>query len=484
MLPPMALPPCVTPLDEVALIDEAAVALGQDLGALMERAGAAIAREADRLVPQGDVVVACGPGNNGGDGYVAARLLAQAGRTVHVWPVVAPASPLCLRAADALPATVLRLDGPPATAPALLIDAILGAGSRGAPRGAVAEALAQVQALGCRILSADVPSGIGSPACLTAERIVSLQTAKREVADDPALAPAAVVVDIGIDHRAWQEVQPVCFRRFPRLKRDGHKGTHGEVLVIGGGTFPGALEFACRAALMTGCDLVRAWTAGPGHLPPTIVAHRQDGHALIPADPRDLTPLLVRAAAVLIGPGLGRDPATDEAARQALSLALDLGVPVVLDADGITATADMVRALPEGDGRLLLTPHAGEARSLLKATSSERSLHAFARPDRVILAKGRVDLVTDGRRWQKNPRGNPRMAVGGTGDVLAGLCAGLLGRGTTPFDAARMAVLWATTAGDRRWVHQGPCYDALDLLAELPPTLRTFLEPLDAWPPV
>ena len=108
----MALPPCVTPLDEVALIDEAAVALGQDLGALMERAGAAIAREADRLVPQGDVVVACGPGNNGGDGYVAARLLAQAGRTVHVWPVVAPASPLCLRAADALPATVLRLDGP------------------------------------------------------------------------------------------------------------------------------------------------------------------------------------------------------------------------------------------------------------------------------------------------------------------------------------------------------------------------------------
>ena len=113
-----------------------------------------------------------------------------------------------------------------------------------------------------------------------------------------------------------------------------------------------------------------------------------------------------------------------------------MGVPVVLDADGITACAEMVRALPESDNRLLLTPHAGEARTLFGKAPSEAVTHAFARRDRVILAKGPVDLISDGWRWQKNPRGNPRMAVGGTGDVLAGLAAGLMARGAPPFDAA------------------------------------------------
>lgn len=480
----MALPPPVVPLDEVALIDAAAVALGQDLGRLMERAGEVVAREAERLTPEGAILVACGPGNNGGDGYVAARLLAERGREVTVWPVASPVSALCQRAASALPPSVRRLEEAPAKPFPLLIDAILGAGTRGLPRGAVARALQHLRSLGCpMILAADVPSGIGSALCLVPTRIISLQVAKAEVLADPLLADRFQVADIGIDPRAIQEVQPTCFSRFPLLKRDGHKGAHGELLVIGGGRFPGALEFACRAALMTGCDLVRAWTAGTSSLPPTIVVHRQDGAILTPATPGDLTPLLVRASAVLIGPGLGRAPLTDEAANQALSLALELGVPVILDADGITATTDTIRALKPGDGRVILTPHGGEARTLLGGPPSDAALHAFARPHRVVLAKGRLDLISDGQRWQRNIRGNPRMAVGGTGDVLAGLAAGLVARGASSFDAARMAVLWATTAGDHLWAERGPCYDALDLLGRLPSSLRSSLEPLGMWPP-
>jgi NAD(P)H-hydrate epimerase len=111
-------------------------------------------------------------------------------------------------------------------------------------------------------------------------------------------------------------------------------------------------------------------------------------------------------------------------------------------------------------------------------------VHAFARRDRVVLAKGPVDLVSDGRRWQRNPRGNPRMAVGGTGDCLAGLCAGLMARGCTPFDAARLAVLWLTMTADRRWAVEGPCYLPEDLVADLPAVLRDLLTPLDRWPPV
>src|SRR3954464_6949098 len=137
----MALPPPVVPLNESALIDEAAVALGQDLGVLMERAGEALAREAGRMAPSGRIVVACGPGNNGGDGYVCARLLAEQGREVAVWPVIAPRSPLGERQARRLPESITRLSGAPGEPPALIIDAILGAGTRGKPRDPIASAL-------------------------------------------------------------------------------------------------------------------------------------------------------------------------------------------------------------------------------------------------------------------------------------------------------------------------------------------------------
>lgn len=479
----MALPPPVLPLDETALIDEAAVALGADLGALMEAAGAAVARAAQRLAPAGTILVACGGGHNGGDGWVCARLLAEAGRSVQVWPVAPPTAPLCRAAAERARPLVAELAACPPAPPALVVDAILGAGVHGAPREPVAGALRALAALGAPILAIDAPSGIGTPLCLPARLTICLQAAKSEL-----LAPGApgefATVDIGLPAAAWQEIQPACLRRFPRHRRQGHKGQHGELLVVGGGAFPGALEFACRAGVRSGCDLVRAWTSEGPALPPTVVAHRQPGEALAAADPGQLTPLLARASAVLIGPGMGRSAGAVEAARQAFGLAWEMGVPAVVDADGIAACAELLRALPAGPTPVVVTPHRGEARTLLGREVDEEALHAFARPDRVLLAKAPVDLVTDGRRWQRNHRGNPRMAVGGTGDVLAGLAAGLLARGGGAYDAARMAVLWTTAAGDRCWAQQGPCYDALDLLAELPATLHQLLAPLGMWPPV
>ena len=180
----MPLPAPVCPLSESALIDEAAVALGQDLAQLMERAGAAIAREAQRMAPEGTVLVVCGPGNNGGDGYVAARLLVEAGRTVLLWAVLKPSSPLCERQAKALPAAVKRVTAPPADKPALIIDAVLGAGSRGKPREPIAGALLALRGVarsGVPVLAADVPSGLGSELRLPATRTVCLQVAKAEL---------------------------------------------------------------------------------------------------------------------------------------------------------------------------------------------------------------------------------------------------------------------------------------------------------------
>ncbi len=479
----MSLPPPLVPVTETALIDEAAVALGQDLEALMERAGEVLAREAALLAPSGTILVVCGPGNNGGDGYVCARLLAQAGREVELWPVLPPHSPLAERMRVRLPMNVRLVDGV-RSAPDLVIDAVLGSGTRGRPREPIAGALIALRKVPCRILAADVPSGIGSDLVLPADLTICLQVGKVELFREASVREFKTV-DIGILPAAYTEVQPACMRRFPPLKRQGHKGTHGELLVIGGGVFPGALEFACRAAVMTGCDLVRAWTPIEGHsLPPTVVLHGQHGGHLTPADPEDLTPLLARASAVLIGPGLGRLPGCAEAARQAFSLAHEMGVPAIVDADAFPALAETLRDLPETDHRLLLTPHRAEARTLLGAVASDEAIHAFARQDRVVLAKAPVDLVTDGWRWQRNHRGNARMAVGGTGDVVAGLAAGLMARGALPYDAARMAVLWATTAGDALWQEQGPCYDATSLISALPATLRGLLTPLGCWPPV
>lgn len=479
----MSLPPPICPISETALMDEAAVALGCDLAALMERAGTCLARAAHRLAPSGPVLVACGPGNNGGDGWVCARLLHQEGREVLVFPVLPPASPLCLAAERACPPGVRRLDALPETRPALVVDAVLGAGTRGEPREPIASALRGLIRLGAPILAADVPSGLGSTLCLPARLTVCLQVAKSELLQQPGLGEFTTV-DIGIPQAAYCEVQPCCLRRFPPLLHNGHKGQHGELLVIGGGAFPGALEFAARAGLMCGCDMVRAWTGEGPPLPPTLVVHRQPNQVLQPASPSELTPILARASAVLVGPGIGRSPGSLEAARQAFSLCWEMGVPMVLDADAIAACAELLRSMPEGDTRLLLTPHRGEVRGLLGQPADDLQVHAWARRDRVVLAKGPVDLVTDGLRWQRNPRGNPRLAVGGTGDLLAGLCAGLMARGAAPFDAARMAVLWLTTAGDALWLEQGPCFDALGLCARLPATLRSLLQALDAWPPV
>lgn len=479
----MVLPAPLVPLDEVALIDAAATDLGLDIGDLMERAGAALAAEASAMAPEGAILIATGPGNNGGDGWVAARLLAAAGREVHLWPVREPTSELCRRQAERCPAAVRRLDAAPETPPALIVDAILGAGVSGALRPWAVEAVRALGTLGAPVLAADAPTGIGSDQRLVAARTLCFQVAKSDLLDDPE-GGEFKTIDIGIPPAAWREVHPRCLTRFPRHRLDGHKGAHGELMVVGGGPFPGALHFACRAGVLAGCDLVRAWTADGPPLPPGILVNRQEGRWLSPAMPEHLTPLLVRADALLIGPGLGREPGTPEAARQVFSLAMELDVPTVIDADGITHLAAELRALDGEHPPVVVTPHKGEARSLLGKSVDDEMLHAFARPHRVVLRKGRIDLITDGRRWQENPRGNPRMAVGGTGDCLAGLTAGLLARGCTAFDAARIAALWLTTAADEVWAEYGPCYDADDLLGHLPVTLRRLLTAQDNWPPV
>lgn len=479
----MQLPPPIVPLAEVALIDEQAAASGIAIDQLMLRAGQRLAEVVDERVPDGAVLVVTGSGNNGGDGWIAAAELSRAGRQVQVWPVSPPRSELCRWAAERAGAAVTILAEAPNAAPAVIVDAILGAGVNGPLRHEVVQVLERLAAFRAPVVCADAPTGVNTPHALPGSLTVCFQVAKAELVADPQV-DEFITVDIGIPEDCYLDVQPPCLRRFPSMISDGHKGQHGQVLVIGGGRFPGALELSARAALLTGCDLVHAWTADGPPLPPSLVTHRQPGPTLSPADPDTLTALLLRTDALLIGPGIGRGPGAPEAAIQAFELARDLDLPVVVDADGITALARAIREMPITETPVIITPHRNEARTLLDADPTPEAIHRFARPDRVVIRKGKVDLVTNGLRWQRNQRGNPRMAVGGTGDILAGLTTGLLARGASPFDACRMALLWETDTADRLWLEQGPCYGPEEILAELPASLRYHLQALDCWPPV
>ncbi len=476
------LPAPIVPLAEVALIDAAAVDMGCQLPELMQAAGRVVADRAQAMAPTGRILVVCGGGNNGGDGYVAARSLAEAGRDVELWAVQEPGSELSRAVAAELPETVARLDGPPEDPPALIIDAILGAGVTGPPRDPVPAVLNALRALDRPCLAVDAPTGAAHGQALPHCRCVTFQVDKRELA--AACEEPPEVVDIGIPDEAITHVNRSCLRRFPALRADAHKGNHGELLVVGGGPFPGALHYASRAALFTGLDLVHALTAGQPDLPPNIVRHVHEGRNLVPTSTEVLSSRLARSSAVLIGPGAGRAPRTDDALRQVFDLAADMGIPMVIDADGLTALARPIREHPADGVPLIITPHAGELRHIFGRKVDDAEIHAFARDNRLVCTTRHVDLLTDGSRWQRNHLGNPRMAVGGTGDLLAGLTAGFLARECEPFDAARLALYWLSTTADACWQDLGPCYLPEDILATLADILRTGLTALGDWPPV
>ncbi|MFW5845344.1 MAG: NAD(P)H-hydrate dehydratase [Planctomycetota bacterium] len=415
----MSLPDAIIPAADVALVDAAAEAAGCHTAELMQRAGAAVAEAVQRRHPYGRVLVACGAGNNGGDGYVAARLLAEAGREVSCWPIKLPKSPLCRDTAAALPERVVRLAQAPEQTPAVIVDAILGAGASGPLRGAVAPAMTRLVELQAPCIAIDMPTGWDSGAWLRPCHCVCLGLAKSELLEHPDDF-SMEVADIGLPADSWQVVHPSCLRRLPRHGAGSHKGQNGRVLVVAGWRFAGALELSSLAALRSGCDLVHAWIPpGMPPLPADIVRH-------VSTEPHELAALCQQVDAILVGPGLGQEPMAVQAAASVWHLSRDRHLPLILDADGLHLLKD--RILDQDHPRLLLTPHRGEARALLQDQADDDQLHAWARPERVILRKGQQDLISDGRQWQRNERGNPRMAVGGSGDVLAGLCAGLVAR--------------------------------------------------------
>ena len=434
---------------EMRAAEAAAIAAGTPAYTLMERAGAGAAEAIWRFAGPMPALVLCGPGNNGGDGYVIARALRERGAEVKVAALAEPTTPAARAARDAWGGPVVPLhQAEPAP---LLVDALFGTGLR-RPLDCADRLLALAAAARIRV-AIDLPSGAATDdgALLSPVPDYDLTITFQTLKPSHLLQPAArhmgriVVADIGI--AATSDL--ACIGR-PRLHAPGpddHKYRRGYVAILAG-EMPGAAALAASAAARSGAGYVRLFAQGVVHGLP---------HAVVQSPGTELEPD-ERIGALVIGPGLGLGPRGEEI----LAHAIDTKAALVLDADALTLLAANPRTL---DGAIL-TPHEGEFRRLfpdLSGSKIERARAAAKAIGAVIVYKGPDTIVAapDGRaaigtapHW---------LASAGTGDVLAGAIAAMRAAGQKPFEAA-CAGVWLQGRGAEL---AGPAPIADDVAASL-----------------
>ena len=484
-------------IDEMARADRMAAHAGVNLQTLMRRAGEEVAdvvRATPR--PDGPVLVICGPGNNGGDGYVAAQTLRAAGVAVRVArfgppPGGAAASAAAAWGHEVETAQVIGKAG-------LVVDALFGAGlSR--PLDAAASALVEaVNGCGKPVVAIDVPSGLDGDGAVPkgpvvrATRTVTFFRLKigHVLAPGRAVCGTIDLVDIGIPGDVLAGIAPSAFINAPALWRAvfvgprvaGHKYSRGHAVVVSGGlSHTGAARLAARAALRAGAGLVTL--ASPGSALAVNAAHLTAIMLARSEGPEGLAALLsdARHNAVVLGPALG----VGEATRALVATALAQGPAVVLDADALTSHAGAAEVLASGirasAGAVVLTPHEGEFARLFAghpdvleaATKVARARAAARLLGGVVLLKGADTVVAapDGRA-SVSVLEAPWLATAGSGDVLSGIVGGLLAQGLPPFEAASCAAYLHASAA-RAF---GPGLIAEDLPDLLPTALRPLFE--------
>ncbi|CTP83741.1 bifunctional ADP-dependent (S)-NAD(P)H-hydrate dehydratase/NAD(P)H-hydrate epimerase [Xanthomonas translucens pv. arrhenatheri] len=446
---------------------QATALLGGDGYTLMQRAGQAAWQVLLQHWPQAQrILVACGSGNNGGDGYVLARLAHCAGRRVRVLQLSGPQSALAQRACTDYIGVGGRIEVFDAALEAadVVVDALLGIGLNRAPDAELAALLGALGGLGAPVLALDVPSGVDAdhgsvpgavlPATLTVQFIVAhagLYTgAALNQVGATALAtlevPAAAFDGCVAQAQAWTGAA-LAARLAPR-RRDSHKGDSGHALCIGGNLGSGgAVMLTAEAALRSGAGLVSVATRA-AHVAP-LLARCPEAMTHAVEDGAALAPLLRRASVVALGPGLGQD----EWAQGLWRLALAAELPLVIDADALNLLAQAPRALSNA----VLTPHPGEAGRLLGLATVEVQRDRFAaaaalaeRYQAAVVLKGAGSIVAaPGQVPRVIAAGNPGMAVGGMGDLLTGVIAALRAQGLAAFEAASVGALLHAAAGDR-----------------------------------
>lgn len=468
---------------------------------LMENAGRNIALEiASRFKPEKTVAIFCGLGGNGGDGLVAARQLVALGFKVTIvlagkaeeisddaaiqnWQAIESLEEV-IPVFEVCDSTLI-----PDLTPDIVVDALLGTGTRGKLKPPMLQLVKKINSMGSFRVAVDVPTGIDADTgevlgeAVKANLTVTFHRTKKGMETAREYVGELIVKDIGLPREFENFAGPgdVLLSRKSRPS-ESHKGDFGRLLVVGGSeTYSGAPTLVSLAALRTGVDL--AYIATPEQTAYSISAVSADlitikleGKHLNLNNVAALKSHIESVDAVVLGPGLGTHTETKEAARAVIDAIEAARKPLVLDADGLKAFAEFKRKL---NIPLVLTPHAGEYAILTGKKLPENLREKVSDVQKtalelgaVVLVKGPVDIVSDGRMHKLNFTGNPGMTVGGTGDVLSGIVGALLAQGIDAFEAATAAAFVNGAAGDFVLHEVGYHMVATDLIDWIPHVLN------------
>ncbi len=435
---------------EVGVLDRNSEFRGVPTNSLMEKAGKKLAQEIEDRYPNRQIVFLCGTGNNGGDGYVAARYLSRWRDENDVIVFLIKGidsikSGIAKKNLDRLECKIVDDIDDDIMKDSILVDGLLGTGIKGSIREPYRGLIKRINKIGNEVVSIDVPSGLGAD--IQVHPVLTVTFHDIKIGMDKNNCGEIVVKDIGIPEEAEKYTGPGELLLYPTPQHDSHKGENGTLLVIGGGPYTGAPALAAKAAYRTGVDLVHL--AIPSSISDIVagysasfIVHPLRGNRLLEQHIDKISSISESCDAILLGPGLGDDPRTLKACRKVIK---KVDLPFVIDADGLKAVSEDPNILPEDT---ILTPHENEIKRFNGVDGEEMADKLADRYGITVLLKGKVDYITSGERRKWNDFGTPAMTVGGTGDTLAGVVAGLLAKGLTPFDAARLGSYLLCRAGE------------------------------------
>ncbi|WGI17933.1 NAD(P)H-hydrate dehydratase [Methanonatronarchaeum sp. AMET-Sl] len=463
---------------EMKALDRNAHYYGVSPRMLMEEAGKQTALQIDEE-PKQNIAIVAGEGNNGGDGFVAARYLKEMGHDVEVLLVgdgkeikTGPARENWL---------LLKKKGIKKTESSkpeffkgleinsdIIIDAVLGIGIKGTPREPVKSAITAINNSKAKIISIDVPTGInpdtgkpegkGEGKGVIADETITFHKPKKGL-------PNATTVEIGIPRKAETHAGPGDLLYLQQRKETSHKGENGKLLIIGGGEYTGAPALTAQAALRTGIDLTTIITKKEikntiaGYSPNLIVKGLKDYSELTKIDE-------TKYDAAVIGPGIGK-----KHHKEILDYIKQTNLPTVLDADGIKAIKN-----PDTLKNKIITPHTKEYQELFNQKPTKQNIEKNAEKySCTILKKGPTDIITDGKNTKQNPAGTPEMTVGGTGDVLAGIVGALLSQNTEkPYRAAVAGAFITGKTGEKTTEQKGTGLLPTDIIENIPQIMKKY----------
>ena len=497
---------------EIRVLDRNSEYHGVPTSTLMENAGKGVANFISKQLRQRNILVFCGTGNNGGDGFVAARYLAKnynvtvflAGKEKEIRTDISKDNfkklkKLKIKIYDI---NSLKMVDKILHKTDVVVDSMLGVGLSGNLREPYLSLVKKINNTKKTILSVDVPTGLGCDVSVKPSHTITFHDIKKGMNEKNS--GKIKIVDIGIPKKAVDYVGPGELAAYYTIpKEDSHKGDNGRVLVIGGGPYIGAPALSGLAALRTGCDLVfvltpkrvaRAITSfsplliTPDRLakdiamlsPNLIVRELSREDRVVAEDFGILEEYIPKVDAVIIGPGLGSDKSTKAAIERIILRCAKRNKKMVVDADAIQVVGKKPVIIRYSS--TVITPHAGEFKDLTKVKLDRNLLNRKKKVEEwakrlgiTILLKGPVDVISNGVRTKLNDVHNRAMTVGGTGDVLAGIVGGLLSKGVEPFNAAMIGAFLNGSAGNVAFEKKSYGLVATDIIDEIPDVLKKYL---------